>query len=52
MFSMTQLVKRLAQTSGDEMATQDGKRIQSWSQYADKVARFAGGLQKLGFNVL
>jgi long-chain acyl-CoA synthetase len=48
MFSMTQLIQRQAQTSCDEMATQDGTRIQSWSQYVDKVARFAGGLQKLG----
>ena len=48
MFSMTQLIQRQAQASGDEMATQDGTRIQSWSQYVDKVARFAGGLQKLG----
>lgn len=48
MFSMAQLIKRQAQTSGDAMATQDDKRIQTWSQYVEKVARFAGGLQKLG----
>lgn len=48
MFSMTQLIQRLAQTSSNDMATLDGDRIQTWSEYVGKVARFAGGLQKLG----
>jgi long-chain acyl-CoA synthetase len=48
MFSMTQLIKRLAQTDGQRMATCDGDRTQTWLQFNHKVACFAGGLQKLG----
>ena len=48
MFSMTQLVKRLAQTDPQMIATQDGDRVQTWSELSHRLACFAGGLQKLG----
>jgi len=48
MFSMTQLVRRAAQINGEAIATLDGDRTQSWHDYETKIARFAGGLQKLG----
>lgn len=48
MFSMTQLIRRLAQTDGGSLATFDGKRTQSWNELVTKVAGFAAGLQKLG----
>lgn len=47
MFSMTQLIRRVAQTDGGSLATLDGKRIQTWNELVAKVARFAGGLQNL-----
>jgi long-chain acyl-CoA synthetase len=48
MFSTSQLIRRIVQTSGSELATVDGERQQTWQQYMDKLARFAGGLQSLG----
>jgi long-chain acyl-CoA synthetase len=48
MFSMTQLVRRAAQTNGNAAATVDGDRRQSWQDYETKIAKFAGGLHKLG----
>ena len=48
MFAMSQLVTRLARTNPDMIATSDGDREQTWLQFQDKVARFAGGLRKLG----
>lgn len=48
MFSMTQLVRRAAQTDGSVVATVDGDRRQTWTEFADKIACFAGGLQQLG----
>jgi long-chain acyl-CoA synthetase len=48
MFSLTQLIRRAAQTRGDAIATVDGDRTQSWSEFVEKVGRFASGLQKLG----
>lgn len=48
MFSMTQLIKRLSQTEPNMIATSMGDREQTWAQFEAKIARFAGGLQKLG----
>jgi long-chain acyl-CoA synthetase len=50
MFAMSQLINRLGQTEPKMMATSNGDRVQTWSEFNDKVARFAGGLQKLGIN--
>jgi len=50
MFSMTQLVRRAAQTNGGAIATHDGDRSQSWREYEEKIACFAGGLQTLGIS--
>jgi len=44
---MTQLIKRAALNQGQQIATSDGARSQTWQEYIDKIARFAGGLQKL-----
>ncbi len=48
MFSMTQLIRRLAQIHPGELATIDGDRRQTWPELVEKVAAFASGLQKLG----
>ncbi len=48
MFAMTQLIKRATQIDGDAIATVDGDRTQTWREYLSRVARFAGGLRKLG----
>ena len=48
MFSMTQLIRRAEQTRGKEIASVDGDRTQSWNEFVEKVARFAGGLQRIG----
>ncbi len=48
MFSMTQLIRRLAQTDGNGIATVDGDRTQTWNEFVEKVARFARGLQGIG----
>ncbi|MDA1074109.1 MAG: long-chain-fatty-acid--CoA ligase [Proteobacteria bacterium] len=48
MFSMSQCIKRLGQIDGDRIATVDGDRTQTWSQFNESVARMAGGLQRLG----
>ncbi|TDJ21837.1 MAG: long-chain-fatty-acid--CoA ligase [Gammaproteobacteria bacterium] len=48
MFSMTQLVRRAAQNHGGVLATHDGNRSQTWAQFSERIARFAGGLHKLG----
>ncbi len=48
MFSMTQLIRRVAQTRGEAIATQDGDRTQTWAELVLKVAKFAGGLRQLG----
>ena len=48
MFSMTQMIRRAAQVAGTTLATQDGDRQQTWTEFQTKLARFAGGLQKLG----
>ena len=48
MLSTTQLIRRLAQTDGNGIATVDGDRTQTWKEFVEKVARFAGGLQGIG----
>tara|TARA_R110002072_G_scaffold1780_9_gene14728 strand:+ start:5479 stop:7038 length:1560 start_codon:yes stop_codon:yes gene_type:complete len=48
MFAMTQLIKRLGQTEPNMIATSMDDREQTWAQFNGKIAKFAGGLQKLG----
>lgn len=48
MFAMTQLITRLGQIEPNMIATSMDDRVQTWSELSKKVARFAGGLQKLG----
>jgi long-chain acyl-CoA synthetase len=48
MFSMTQLVRRAAQNHGGVLATHDGDRRQTWGEFSDRIARFAGGMHQLG----
>lgn len=45
---LTQAVKQNAQQHGAVTATMMGARQHSWSQFQDRVARLAGGLQGLG----
>ena len=48
MFSTSQLIARIVQTAGSQLATVNGERQQTWQQFQEKIARFAGGLQALG----
>ncbi len=48
MFSTSQLIARMVQTAGSQLATVNGERQQTWNQFNEKIARFAGGLQTLG----
>ena len=48
MTQITQFLRRAVQTNGGDIATVCGERTQSWHQFADRVARLAGALQKLG----
>ena len=48
MFSTSQLIARIVQTAGTQLATVNGERQQTWQQFQEKIARFAGGLQALG----
>ena len=48
MFSTTQLIRRIVQTAGHQLATVDGDRQQTWQQFETKLAHFAGGLKALG----
>lgn len=48
MFAMSQLIQRLSQTQPNMIATSMDSRVQTWSEFETKIARFAGGLQKLG----
>jgi long-chain acyl-CoA synthetase len=48
MFSMTQMVRRAAQTQPNVFATVDGDRFQTWTEFEKKIASFANGLQQLG----
>lgn len=48
MFSMSQLIRRLGRNNPQMLATQDGGRARTWSEFNDRVARFAGGLRNLG----
>jgi long-chain acyl-CoA synthetase len=38
----------MVQTAGSQLATVNGERQQTWNQFNEKIARFAGGLQTLG----
>ena len=48
MFSTSQLITRMVQTAGSQVVTVNGDRQQTWNQFNEKIARFAGGLQSLG----
>ena len=48
MFYLTQSVHRNAQTRGQHIATVNGDRSQTWKELKNRVARFAGGMKKLG----
>jgi long-chain acyl-CoA synthetase len=45
---ITQGLKRAVQVNSAGIATIDGDRQQTWRQFAERVARLAGGLQSLG----
>ncbi len=45
---LTQSVRRAAQVNGNGIATQDGSRQQTWTAFAERVAKLAGGLHGLG----
>jgi len=45
---LTQFVRRSAQTAGGRVATRFEGRTRTYAQFADRVARLAGGLQALG----
>jgi long-chain acyl-CoA synthetase len=46
--NVTQGLRRVLQTNPTGMATVDGKRRRTWREIGDRVARLAGGLQRLG----
>lgn len=48
MFYLTQAVHRNAQIRGKKIATICGKRQRTWSELKNRIARFAGALQKMG----
>lgn len=48
MFAMSQLIQRLSKTQPNMIATSMDDRSQTWAEFEIKIARFAGGLQKLG----
>lgn len=47
---LTQTVHRMLQMHPDRLATIFGDRRNSWSTFADRVARLAGGLQRIGMS--
>ena len=48
MFYLTQSVHRNAQIRGNRIATECAGRKHTWSEFKDRIARFAGGLKALG----
>jgi long-chain acyl-CoA synthetase len=44
---ITQGVRRAAQVNGNGIATIDGRRRRTWSEFADRVSRLAGAFQDL-----
>jgi len=50
MIYLTQAVHRNAQVRGSKIATVQGDRTHTWKEFKDRVARFAGGLRKLGIS--
>ena len=48
MFSLTQMIRRSAQINPNGIATSMEGREASWQQLVERVAKIAGGLQKLG----
>ena len=47
MFYLTQAVHRNAQIRGNKIATINGDRKRTWSEFRDRIAKFAGGLRSL-----
>jgi long-chain acyl-CoA synthetase len=45
---ITQGLKRAVQVNRNGIATIDGERQNTWEQFAQRVARLAGALKKLG----
>jgi long-chain acyl-CoA synthetase len=45
---ITQSLKRALQVRRNEIATIDGERQRTWSEFAERVAKLAGALQNLG----
>jgi long-chain acyl-CoA synthetase len=45
---ITQALKRAVQVNRRGIATIDGERQQTWEQFAERVAKLAGGLRQLG----
>ncbi len=48
MFYLTQAVHRNAQIRSNDIATECAGRKHTWSQFKDRIARFAAGLKDLG----
>ena len=46
---LTQALKRAVQINGNKLATQDNKRIRTWSESVNRIGKLAGAMQKLGF---
>ena len=42
MFSTSQLIARIVQTAGSQLATVNGERQQTWQQFQEKIASIAG----------
>lgn len=48
MLTFSNTLKRVVQQQSQRTATIDGERRHSWAEFADRVARLAGGLKQLG----
>ena len=47
---LTQALKRAVQINRNEIATQDGERIRTWSESLDRISKLAGAMQNKGFS--
>jgi len=48
MSSLAQVIRHTVQVSGHKMASRHNGREHTWTEFQDRIARLAGGLQKLG----
>ena len=46
---LTQALKRAVQINGNKLATQDNKRIRTWSDSVNRIGKLASAMKKLGF---